>query len=62
MFHIYGASFPTGPSYLAFKGLTLNGRNIAANGFFCQGSHHVRYLQNTVINQGSRRYRKCALR
>jgi hypothetical protein len=53
MFHIYGATFPAGPSYLEFRGLTLNGRNIAGDGFFCQGSHHVRYLQNTVINQGS---------
>ena len=53
MIHIYNAKFPGDPSYIEFKGLTLDGRNIAENGFFCQGSHHLRYLQNTVINQGS---------
>jgi hypothetical protein len=53
MIHMYDEKFPHGPSYIEFKGLTLDGRNIAENGFFCQGSHHLRYLQNTVINQGS---------
>jgi hypothetical protein len=53
MIHMYNAKFPNGPSYIEFKGLTLDGRNIAENGFFCQGSHHLRYIQNTVINQGS---------
>lgn len=53
MIHMYDAKFPDGPSYIEFKGLTLDGRNIAENGFFCQGSHHLRYIQNTVINQGS---------
>ena len=53
MFHMYNANFPNGPSYIEFKGLTLDGQNVASNGFFCQGSHHLRYLQNTIINQGS---------
>jgi hypothetical protein len=53
MFHLYNATFPDGPSYIEFHGLTLNGQNSASNGFFCQGSHHVRYIGNTVINQGS---------
>jgi hypothetical protein len=53
MFHLYSATFPDGPSYIEFHGLTLNGQNSASNGFFCQGSHHVRYVGNTVINQGS---------
>jgi hypothetical protein len=53
MFHMYSPKFPNGPSYIEFKGLNLDGRNIAENGFFCQGAHHLRYVQNTVINQGS---------
>ena len=53
MFHMYSATFPDGPSYITFEGLTLDGQNIAENGFFCQNSHHLRYLQNTIINQGS---------
>jgi hypothetical protein len=53
MIHMHSAKFPDGPSYIEFKGLTLDGRNIAENGFFCQGSHHLRYIQNTIINQGS---------
>jgi Right handed beta helix region len=53
MVHMYSPKFPNGPSYLEFDGLTLDGRNIAANGFFCQGSHHLRYVRNIVLNQGS---------
>jgi hypothetical protein len=53
MFHMYNAKFPEGPSYIEFKGLTLNGQNVAESGFFCQGSHHLRYLQNTIENMGS---------
>jgi hypothetical protein len=53
MFHMYNAKFPEGPSYIEFKGLTLNGQNVAENGFFCQGSHHLRYSQNTIEDMGS---------
>jgi hypothetical protein len=53
MFHMYNATFPDGPSYLIFKGLTLNGQNVAENGFFCEGSSHLKYLDDTVENMGS---------
>jgi len=53
MFHMYSSNFPNGPSYIEFKGLTLDGQNIAETGFFCQGSHHLKYLNNTVKNMGS---------
>jgi len=53
MFHMYAANFPDGPSYIEFKGLTLDGKNVAQDGFFCQGAHHLRYLHNTVENMGS---------
>jgi hypothetical protein len=53
MFHMYNAKFPEGPSYIEFKGLTLNGQNVAESGFFCEGSHHLRYIQNTIEDMGS---------
>ena len=53
MIHMYSATFPEGPSYIKFNGLTLDGQNVANNGFFCQGSHHLLYSNNTVKNMGS---------
>jgi serralysin len=53
MFHFYSGTFPQGPSYLAFRGLKLDGRNAASNGFFCQGSHHLTFTGNTIANTGS---------
>jgi hypothetical protein len=53
MFHFYSSTFPQGPSYLEFRGLKLDGRNIASNGFFCQGSHHLIFSGNTVANTGA---------
>jgi hypothetical protein len=53
MIHFYNATFPNGPSYLEFDGLTLDGQNVAENGFFCQGSHHLRFIGNTIENMGA---------
>jgi hypothetical protein len=53
MFHFFNSHFPNGPAYLEFRGLSLNGRNLASNGFFCQGSHHLRFVGNTIENMGS---------
>jgi hypothetical protein len=53
MFHFYSSTFPQGPSYLEFRGLKLDGRNAASNGFFCQGSHHLIFSGNTIANTGS---------
>jgi hypothetical protein len=52
MFYIGGGSFPSGPAYLQFQGLNLNGNANAADGFFCRGSHHLRFLNNSISNTG----------
>jgi hypothetical protein len=52
MFHFHGATFPSGPAYLEFRGFKLDGQNYASNGFFCAGSHHLRFIGNTISNTG----------
>src|SRR5881296_1098665 len=52
MFYIGGGSFPSGPAYLEFRGLNLNGNTNAADGFFCRGSHHLRFISNSISNTG----------
>src|SRR5437660_824040 len=52
MFYIGGGSFPSGPAYLEFRGLNLNANANAADGFFCRGSHHLRFLSNSISNTG----------
>jgi len=52
MFHIGGGSFPAKPSYLEFRGLNLDGSGNAADGFFCRGSHHIRFINNSISNTG----------
>jgi len=52
MFYLGGGSFPSGPAYLEFRGLNLDGRGNAADGFFCRGSHHLRFISNSISNTG----------
>ena len=52
MFYMGSGSFPSGPAYLEFQGLNLNGNSNAADGFFCRGSHHLRFLNNSISNTG----------
>src|SRR5437660_3844251 len=52
IFYIGGGSFPSGPAYLEFRGLNLNGNTNAADGFFCRGSHHLRFISNSISNTG----------
>src|SRR5205814_4965569 len=52
MFYIGGGTFPSGPAYLEFRGLSLNGNANAADGFFCRGSHHLRFISNSISNTG----------
>ena len=52
MFYMGGSSFPSGPAYLEFRGLNLNGRSNAADGFFCRGAHHLRFVGNSVSDTG----------
>jgi hypothetical protein len=53
MFHFHSATFPSGPAYLEFRGFKLDGQNYASNGFFCEGSHHLRFIGNTISNTGA---------
>src|SRR5438046_10042390 len=52
MFYLGGGSFPSNPAYLEFRGLNLDGRGSAADGFFCRGSHHLRFISNSISNTG----------
>jgi hypothetical protein len=52
MFKFGTGSFPSGAAYLEFKGFNLNGQNNAADGFFCQGGHHISFIGNSINNTG----------
>ncbi len=52
MFYLGGGSFPSSPAYLEFRGLNLDGKGNAADGFFCRGSHHLRFISNSISNTG----------
>jgi hypothetical protein len=52
MFRLGSGSFPTGPAYLEFRGLNLNGHGNAGDAFFCQGGHHLRFIGNTMSATG----------
>jgi serralysin len=52
MFYLGGSSFPSNPAYLEFRGLNLDGQGNAADGFLCRGSHHLRFINNSISNTG----------
>jgi hypothetical protein len=52
MFRFNGGSFPSNPAYLEFRGLNLDGQGNALDGFYCLGSHHLRFIGNSVSNTG----------
>jgi serralysin len=52
MFDMNGGKFPSNPAYLEFRGLTLDGGGKAGDGFFCRGSHHLRFIENSISNTG----------
>jgi hypothetical protein len=52
MFDMNGGKFPSGPAYLEFRGLNLDGGGAAGDGFFCRGSHHLRFIGNSISNTG----------
>lgn len=52
MIRIHGGKFPSGPAYLEFRGLKLDGRGKALDGFYCEGSHHLRFIGNSISNTG----------
>jgi hypothetical protein len=53
MFKIGSGQFPSDPAYLEFRGLNLDGHGNAADGFFCRGSHHLRFIGNSISNTGA---------
>ncbi|PYU85765.1 MAG: hypothetical protein DMG50_00140, partial [Acidobacteria bacterium] len=52
MFRFNGGSFPSNPAYLEFRNLNLDGQGNALDGFYCSGSHHLRFIGNSVSNTG----------
>jgi hypothetical protein len=52
MIKIGDGKFPSAPAYLEFRGLELDGRGNALDGFFCTGSHHLRFIENTITDTG----------
>src|SRR5882672_5214878 len=52
MFKFGSGTFPSGPAYLEFRGLNLDGQNNALDGFFCLGGHHLRFIGNVINNTG----------
>jgi Bacterial Ig domain/Putative Ig domain len=52
MFRLGSGSFPSGPAYLEFRGLNLDGQGNAGDAFFCQGAHHLRFIGNAMSNTG----------
>jgi hypothetical protein len=52
MFKVGNGSFPSGPAYIQFQGLNLNGSGTAADGFFCRGGHHARFIGNSISDTG----------
>jgi hypothetical protein len=52
IFKIGSGKFPSDPAYLEFRGLNLDGHGNAADGFFCRGSHHLRFIANSISNTG----------
>ena len=48
-----GGSFPSGgPAYLEFRGLNLNGHGNSGDAFWCGGTHHLRFISNTLHDTG----------
>jgi hypothetical protein len=52
MFDMNEGKFPSGPAYVEFRGLKLDGGGTAGDGFFCRGSHHLRFIGNSISNTG----------
>ena len=52
MFKLGTGNFPSGPAYLEFRGLELDGSGKAGDGFFCRGGHHLRFTVNHIRNTG----------
>jgi hypothetical protein len=53
IFRLGSGSFPSGGvSYIEFRGLNLNGNGNSGDAFWCQGTHHLRFISNSMSNTG----------
>src|SRR6266446_4887102 len=52
LIHFYGNSNWTGQNYIEVRGLTFNGANINTYALKCNASHHLRFIGNTLVNNG----------
>jgi hypothetical protein len=52
MVKLGSGNLASNPAYLEFRGLKLDGQGLALDGFFCAGSHHLRFIENTINNTG----------
>jgi serralysin len=53
MFHFFGRTFPNGKSYIEIRGFKFEGNNTASYALKCYGSHHLRFIDNTIQNTGA---------
>jgi hypothetical protein len=54
IFRLGSGSFPTGGvSYIEFRGLNLNGNGNSGDAFWCQGTHHLRFINNSMSDTGT---------
>jgi Bacterial Ig domain/Putative Ig domain/Immunoglobulin domain/Right handed beta helix region len=54
IFRLGSGSFPTGGvSYIEFRGLNLNGNSNSGDAFWCQGTHHLRFINNSMSDTGT---------
>jgi len=53
IFRLGSGSFPSGGvSYIEFRGLNVDGNGNSGDAFWCQGTHHLRFINNTMSNTG----------
>jgi len=54
LFRLGSGSFPSGGvSYIEFRGLNLNGHGNSGDAFWCQGTHHLRFINNSMSDTGT---------
>jgi Bacterial Ig domain/Putative Ig domain/Immunoglobulin domain/Right handed beta helix region len=54
IFRLGSGTFPNGGvSYIEFRGLNLDGQGNSGDAFWCQGTHHLRFINNSMSNTGT---------
>jgi hypothetical protein len=52
MIKLGSGKMASNPAYLEFRGLKMDGQGDALDGFLCMGSHHLRFIGNTISDTG----------